>query len=395
MKVIFLGTASAYPTPDRGVSCIGLKNEDWVWLFDCGEGSQTQVMKSEIKPGKISKIFITHLHGDHCYGLPGLMCTISQNNQRSEPVEIYGPEGLRKFLRTSLSLSQSQLGFDYIVHELKMIPEQYVFETSGAILTWDVNLSCDDVLHPNERPGLLIECDRDKVWELYDDNKIGVKAVWLKHRIPSFAFVIQEKPIAGKLDAAKLKAKGVPPGPLYSKIKAGEKITAPSGEKLFKVFIGLGIICSKAKIAAAINRLLMGKLGIPLLISPRDVVGPPRPGRKVIICGDTCWSEELLKVGQNADILVHEATLQNSCKDTAIQNGHSTPDMAADIAQRLDVEKLVLTHYSQRYKPINCTDTENQETVQILYDEAASVMGKDRVVAAYDLLSISVPLKSS
>ncbi|VDI35235.1 zinc phosphodiesterase ELAC protein 1-like [Mytilus galloprovincialis] len=361
MKVIFLGTASAYPTPDRGVSCIGLKNEDWVWLFDCGEGSQTQVMKSEIKPGKISKIFITHLHGDHCYGLPGLMCTISQNNQRSEPVEIYGPEGLRKFLRTSLSLSQSQLGFDYIVHELKMIPEQYVFETSGAILTWDVNLSCDDVLHPNERPGLLIECDRDKVWELYDDNKIGVKAVWLKHRIPSFAFVIQEKPIAGKLDAAKLKAKGVPPGPLYSKIKAGEKITAPSGEK----------------------------------ISPRDVVGPPRPGRKVIICGDTCWSEELLKVGQNADILVHEATLQNSCKDTAIQNGHSTPDMAADIAQRLNVKKLVLTHYSQRYKPINCTDTENQETVQILYDEAASVMGKDRVVAAYDLLSISVPLKSS
>ncbi|CAG2212396.1 rnz [Mytilus edulis] len=317
------------------------------------------------------------------------MCTISQNNQRSEPVEIYGPEGLRKFLRTSLSLSQSQLGFDYIVHELKMIPEQYVFETSGAILTWDVNLSCDDVLHPNERPGLLIECDRDKVWELYDDNKIGVKgslvetenSIFYLNSLDVLSITVDFNQYSKKkaqmsekiyhiilklynydrLDAAKLKAKGVPPGPLYSKIKAGEKITAPSGEK----------------------------------ISPRDVVGPPRPGRKVIICGDTCWSEELLKVGQNADILVHEATLQNSCKDTAIQNGHSTPDMAADIAQRLDVEKLVLTHYSQRYKPINCTDTENQETVQILYDEAASVMGKDRVVAAYDLLSISVPLKSS
>lgn len=361
MEITFLGTASAYPTPSRGVSCIAIRNDDWVWLFDCGEGSQIQIMRSSIKPGKICKIFISHLHGDHLFGLPGLMCTISQNNQRDEPVEIYGPEGLAKYLRISLELSQSQLGFKYVVHELKIIPEQRLFLTGGDLTKMDVDLASDDRLHPNEEHGSLIECDSNSIWNLYEDSKIGVKAVWLRHRIPSFGFVIHEKPIPGKLDPEKLKAKGIPPGPLYARIKLGETITSPTGEK----------------------------------ISAENVVGPPRPGRKIIVCGDTSYSDELLKIGQNADILIHEATLQNSSKETALQNGHSTPDMAADIALRLDVEKLVLTHYSQRYKPIDSTDISNkEESVQLLLDEASAVIGNERVVAAYDFLVLTIPLKS-
>ena len=130
MKLIFLGTASCYPTPTRGVSCAALQLDDGqVWLFDCGEGSQIQMQKCKhIRGGRVTKIFITHLHGDHLFGLPGLLCTIGMGgnpDESSRVVDIYGPLGLRTYLLTIFGISSSMPAFKFNIHELIHHEDQY------------------------------------------------------------------------------------------------------------------------------------------------------------------------------------------------------------------------------------------------------------------------------
>ncbi|KAH9487738.1 Zinc phosphodiesterase ELAC protein 1 [Bulinus truncatus] len=344
MELTFLGTASAYPTPTHGVSCIALRHDDGVWLFDCGEGSQIQLMKSSLKPGKINKIFITHLHGDHLFGLPGLLCTISQNNQREGPVEIYGPLGLRHYLCSSLYHSYSDICFHFVVYELQpldiQIPEN-----------WPQTEELTVPLHPKESPGKIISADENQVWHLFSDPKLTVKAVYLKHRVPCFAFVINEAEKSGRLNVDKLKSLGVSPGPLYAKIKTGETIVTADGQT----------------------------------IHPSDVVGQSVPGRVIAVCGDSCDSGQLCKVAQGADVLVHETTLENSMVDQCIQNGHSTPAMTANLAKDLGVKQLIITHFSARYKPESCDVKADEKSTKILLQEVLEILPAKNVKLAEDL----------
>ena len=184
MELQFLGTCAGTPAKHRNVSSIVLKllNErNSLWLFDCGEGTQLQILKVNIKPRKIEKIFITHLHGDHIFGLPGLLSSRSFQGGK-DPIEIYGPVGISKFILTSLKIS-------------------------NTCLTYKINII--EIL---------------KEGKIFFDDKFCVKCLNLEHNIKTFGYRIEEVNHVGKLNVKKLKKDKIPIGPIYGEIKLKKNI---------------------------------------------------------------------------------------------------------------------------------------------------------------------------
>ncbi|XP_035496063.2 zinc phosphodiesterase ELAC protein 1 [Scophthalmus maximus] len=365
MDMTFLGTGSAYPSPHRGASALVLRTEGECWLFDCGEGTQTQLMRSPLRAGRISKVFISHLHGDHLFGLPGLLCTVSLNTnpdpqQSPNCVHIYGPRGLRHFLRVTLGLTGSQLLFPYAVHELEPTPEQSPEEGQ---LSLEMTAECGP-LHPQEQPGRTIPLDvSSDCYLLFEDKKFVVKAFRLFHRIPSFGFCIQEHNRPGRLKTELLKELGLRPGPLYGRLKAGESVTLESGR----------------------------------VVRPSEVQEETIPGRKVCIFGDcsAVLGEGPLSLCNGADVLVHEATLANEHQEKAVDHGHSTPEMAAAVARACCARKLVLYHFSQRYKPSSLQKEGDEDDVSELKRQAEEALQDSgvEVTLAEDFLTLPIPLR--
>nr|XP_056704692.1 zinc phosphodiesterase ELAC protein 1 [Euleptes europaea] len=360
VDVTFLGTGAAYPSPSRGASATVVRFEGDCWLFDCGEGTQTQFMKSPLKAGRITKIFITHLHGDHVFGLPGLLCTISlqsSSTTNKQPVEIYGPLGLRSFLRRIMDLSHSQLVFPYVVHELVPTLDQCPMEELKEVPFVD-----RDGASLEEAQGNTIYLDPvEDSYLLVDNEQFVMKAFRLFHRIPSFGFVVEEKLRPGKLNVQKLKELGVQPGPLYGKLKDGVTIVLENGTS----------------------------------VSPSDVLEEPFPGRKICILGD-CSSivgDGAVRLCYEADLLVHEATLDDTQVAKAYEHGHSTPKMAAEFAKLCKVKKLVLSHFSQRYKPASQVGEGDMDVTE-LKRQAELVLDGQEVVLAEDFMTIGIPMKN-
>lgn len=189
--MFFLGTGAGMPAKLRNVTSIALKlleERGVVWLFDVGEATQHQILHTSIKPRRIEKIFITHLHGDHIYGLPGLLSSRSFQGGESE-VTVYGPKGIKEYIEMSLSLSQT-----YLKYPLSII------EISEGII--------------------------------FEDDQFIVEARLLEHGIPSYGYRIKEKDRPGTLHADKLIEAGVQPGPIFRQIKNGESITLEDGRVL-------------------------------------------------------------------------------------------------------------------------------------------------------------------
>jgi ribonuclease Z len=191
MEILFLGTGAGVPAKMRNVSSLVLKLLDErgsLWLFDCGEATQHQILHTSIKPRRIEKIFITHLHGDHIYGLPGLLSSRSFQGGDSL-VTVYGPKGMKEYIDISLQVSGTYLKYPLEIIE---VVEGIVFE----------------------------------------DDQFLVEARKLDHGIISYGYRVIEKDRPGSLLVEKLKEANIPPGPLYKKIKAGEDIVLEDGSRL-------------------------------------------------------------------------------------------------------------------------------------------------------------------
>lgn len=192
MELEFLGTGAGVPSKQRNVTSIALKllNErNAVWLFDCGEGTQQQILRTAIRPRKIEKIFITHLHGDHIFGLPGLLSSRSFQGGET-PLTIIGPKGIKEFVETSLRISDSRLKYDLIFNEI------------------------------------------DQTGIIFKDHQFEVTCLPLDHRITSYGFRIQEADHPGELLVEKLQEEGITSGPIYGKLKNGETVTLEDGRVL-------------------------------------------------------------------------------------------------------------------------------------------------------------------
>jgi ribonuclease Z len=270
LDLVFLGTSGSMPTAQRAPAALLLRRGGERLLFDCAEGTQRQLLRSNVGLIELREVFLTHYHADHYLGLPGMLKTFALRG-RDVPITIYGPPGLRD-LFGALRRIFGRLTYTVELKELR---------PGDELIRDDYRLSAFEVAH-------------------------GVSAV-------GYALVEDARP--GRFDVQAADALGVPSGPERGALQRGESVT----------------------------------LGDGTTITPDRVLGPARPGRKVVIAGDGGPAESVIDAARNADVLVHEATFCEDERERARETQHSTAHEAAGVARAAEVELLALTHLSNRY----------------------------------------------
>jgi ribonuclease Z len=299
IRVTFLGTAAARPTVGRNVSALCVQREGDLMLFDCGEGTQRQMMRYQTG-FSLGAIFITHLHADHFLGVIGLLRTMSLQD-RSEPLDLFGPKGGRRILEQAVNLGVERVGFPVRIVELE--PGQSV---------------------PREE---------------YD-----IVAFPALHGSSALGYALVEHERLGRFNPDRARELGVPEGPLFGRLHRGEPIDVDGRT-----------------------------------IHPGDVVGPPRPGRRVVYTGDTAPSEQIVEVARSCDLLIHDCTFGEEEAERARETGHATASEAARVARAAGARRLVLTHISARYA----------DSPALLQREAARIFRGAEV--AFDGMEVLIP----
>ncbi len=299
-RLFMLGTSAAVPTVSRSHPCIALWWKGETILFDCGEGAQRQLMIAGLSMEKVSSIFVTHMHGDHVLGLPGLLMTMTLQNRRS-PLRVFGPKGVKKFVESCLPMIFYQPSFPLEIQE---------FEGNGLVAT-------------------------GKKYKVYSHR--------VKHSVESYAYCFKEDDRPGKFNVEKAEELGVKPGPLRRMLIEGAPVKLEDGR----------------------------------VIRPEEVVGPARPGVKIVYTGDMGDTPGFEEFCSNADILIHEATFDESMGSEASELQHSTCVEAAKLAAKAGVKRLLLTHISSRYGDAS-----------ILLEQARRFF--DNVQVAEDFMSIDI-----
>jgi len=294
MQITFLGTSCMMPTKERNPSAAILQFKTDGILFDCGEGTQRQMKIAGISLSKVTKLCISHWHGDHVLGLPGLLLTIASLDL-SRAVDIYGPPGSKRAFHALFGGIEFEAKFNIRLHEVK---EGVFFENDDFVL----------------------EC------------------LPLEHPVPCVGFAFTEKD-RRRIKLPVVQKFGIPEGPELGKLQRGQTITW------------------KGKKVTAEEATTLIK------------------GRKITFITDTIMTETCFTLAANADILIIDSTYTSKLKDKAAEHGHLTALEAAQIASRAGVKKLILTHFSARYK----------NTLE-LEEEARTVF--DNVVCAEDFMRV-------
>ena len=271
LSVRLLGTSASRPTIERNVASLAIHREGETLMFDCGEGTQRQMMRYGIAFG-LRDIFFSHMHVDHMLGMVGLVRTMALQG-REEPLRMWGPPGSSRMLRRAETLGADRLDFPVEYRELQ--------------------------------PGDTISRKGYEIVAFAADHL----------RAPALGYALVESLRLGRFNPERAREMGVPEGPLWGRLHRGERVALDDGRE----------------------------------IDPSDLVGPTRPGRKLVVTGDTRPCDATVEAAAGANLLVHEATFAEEEAARAAETGHSTAREAAQVAAKAGVSQLVLTHVSARY----------------------------------------------
>jgi ribonuclease Z len=291
MKVTILGCYAATPRTISNPTSQVLEISNRLFLIDCGEGTQVQLRKKKIKFSKINHIFISHLHGDHCFGLIGVITTFAMLGRETD-LHIYGPKGIKEFVLTPLRLSGSYTSYNLYFHELSSTDSEVIFE----------------------------------------DEKVIVKTIPLKHRVYTNGYFFQEKPKERKLNKEKAEQYNIDTC-YYQNIKSGKDILLDNQQ----------------------------------LIANSELTFDPDPSKSYAFCSDTVYHEDVIPIIKDVEVLYHESTFLENDMQYTERTMHCTAKQAATIALKANAKNLILGHYSTRYGSIEPFKTEAEEIFPNVY----------------------------